>query len=588
MYFKYSTLYIAFFILSATLYSQKTSTIKFLSSQENNDLPNNLLKPITIKNTKEELDSTLQKTLLNIYESGYLGASFDSIIQYQSEISVFVHLDSKYKWAKLSADYSEEEALAKTGYRDKLYSDRPFSPKTVVKLMKRILIYYENNGYPFTTVKLDSVLVEKKFVTATLKVTRNKKCSIDSISVYGNPKVAKIVLENHIAIKEGSLYNEKLIRMVDTKLKELPYLKVIAPSFVIFTEEKTKLQLNLENKKANYFNGILGLLPDKTTGKVQTTGDIDLNLLNALGRGESIQINWRKLQFKTQDLKANFTYPFLLNTPFGLDLDFKLYKRDTTFITINSNFGIQYLLVGGNYFKAFLENKQSNLLSTKQYENTTILPPFADTRLTSYGLGLKNSKLDYRLNPRKGYNMELTGSVGNKVIKKNSRLNPIAYDSLKLKSIQYEIGFFMNMFIPTTTRSTVNLGLKGGYLINANLFQNETYRIGGLKTLRGFNEESLNASHYSILTIEWRYILEQNSYFALFWNGAYIENTSKNNSFYATPFGFGAGINFETKSGIFSVNYALGKITGRNNHKNFQNDLSFKDSKVHFGFINFF
>ena len=47
-----------------------------------------------------------------------------------------------------------------------------------------------------------------------------------------------------------------------------------------------------------------------------------------------------------------------------------------------------------------------------------------------------------------------------------------------------------------------------------------------------------------------------------------------------TPFGFGLGISFETKAGIFSLNYALGYQ---------ENELApLRAAKIHFGFVNFF
>ena len=47
-------------------------------------------------------------------------------------------------------------------------------------------------------------------------------------------------------------------------------------------------------------------------------------------------------------------------------------------------------------------------------------------------------------------------------------------------------------------------------LQSENMFKNELFRIGGLKTLRGFDEESITASFYNIATLEWRFLFEQN------------------------------------------------------------------------------
>ncbi|MCX6181458.1 MAG: hypothetical protein NT150_05995 [Bacteroidetes bacterium] len=46
------------------------------------------------------------------------------------------------------------------------------------------------------------------------------------------------------------------------------------------------------------------------------------------------------------------------------------------------------------------------------------------------------------------------------------------------------------------------------------------------------------------------------------------------------PYGFGAGFSFETKAGIFSLNYAIGKQLG--------NPIDFGAAKIHFGFLNQF
>jgi len=98
--------------------------------------------------------------------------------------------------------------------------------------------------------------------------------------------------------------------------------------------------------------------------------------------------------------------------------------------------------------------------------------------------------------------------------------------------------------------------------------------------LRGFDEESIYASSFSILTLEYRFILEQNSYLYVFGDGAWYENNEVSRYIQDTPFGFGAGISFETKAGIFSINYALGK--------QFSNPIELRSGKIHFGIVNYF
>ncbi|MCC6690169.1 MAG: hypothetical protein IT235_01425, partial [Bacteroidia bacterium] len=53
-----------------------------------------------------------------------------------------------------------------------------------------------------------------------------------------------------------------------------------------------------------------------------------------------------------------------------------------------------------------------------------------------------------------------------------------------------------------------------------------------------------------------------------------------NTSVHDTPYGFGAGTSFETKAGIFSLDYALGSQLG--------NPIYLKSGKIHFGIVSYF
>jgi len=101
------------------------------------------------------------------------------------------------------------------------------------------------------------------------------------------------------------------------------------------------------------------------------------------------------------------------------------------------------------------------------------------------------------------------------------------------------------------------------------------FRIGGLKTLRGFDEESIYASTYVIPTLEYRFLFEKNSNLFVFGEGAWYENNNVAEYTQDTPISVGAGINFETKAGIFTLSYAIGKQYG--------NGFDLRIGKIHAG-----
>lgn len=516
--------------------------------------------------------------VLNIlHQQGYLAASLDSVYSDSLVTELFFNPNQRYKIAFLKNHNVTEEAVNKAGFKEKMLREKPFQTKQIQKLFEDIVSYYENNGYPFASVYLDSVIFKNHTIAGRINVSKGNLYFVDSLTVKGNAKINKRYLENYLGIKEGSLYNESQIKRMSNRLKELPFLTEKQPYVIEFSEKFSSIYLYIDKKKASRFNGVLGVQPD-ANGKISLSGDTRLQLFNSFGRGELIDLNWRRIYAGTQDLKTKVNYPFLFNTPFGTELDFRLYKRDTSFLEVISSLALKYLMSGNNFIKVFVSNKSSSVLSNTFI--STEIPGLGDVKLLSYGLGINIEKLDYRYNPTKGYRFSGNASVGNKKMIKTSAASETAYQTMVLKSILYQIDFNGELFVPLSKRNVIKIGNQSARIFNNTLYDNELFRIGGLLTLRGFDEESIFASYYTVSTIEYRFILEQNSYFHLFSDLAYYEKDTYLSFDNDIPYSIGTGISFETKAGIFSLSYALGSEKG--------NPFLLRSAKVHFGFVNYF
>lgn len=532
-------------------------------------------------NDSIEFQKSLRDVQQSLFQDGYLEGAVDSITKTDSIKTVWWHTGNRYKLASLTHDVSDEGVIAASGVRDRLYINKPFSPASFSRLTTTILKWCANNGYPFALVRLDSVRIDSSAIHAKLIVDKGPLILMDTAVIKGNANISQAYLLNYLSIKPGSPFNEAVINRIGARLKELPFIAESRGYQMEFYNGIARPVLYLQNKKASQFNGIIGLLQDNANaGKVYVTGDVRLRLINSFGHAELLDFNWTNPQPKTQDLKIKTSMPFILSSPFGVDADLSLYKKDTTYLEFFRQIGFRYSLIGNSAFKVFFGRKTSNLISTVGYDEITTLPPYADVGANTFGLGLQLEKLDYRLNPRKGYSFEITVGAGVRKITKNAKVNPVVYDSLKLKSTQYNSTGNGDIYFPLGGRSVINIGMMGGFLESPSIFQNELYRFGGLKSLRGFDESSLLASRYIIGKSEYRFILEQNSYLLLFFNEAYYENRGAVNFIHDHPYGFGAGLTFETKAGIFSFTYALGSQQ--------DNPIVFKSGKIHFGLVNYF
>ncbi|MCH8903849.1 MAG: hypothetical protein IIA45_08050 [Bacteroidetes bacterium] len=563
---------------SLTIYSDKDTT--FLRKQF--EYQRNFLDSFSIHRE-------LNRLLLELYDYGYLSARYDSVETDSNEFTAYLTIGDVFKWITLKNVNLDAGMLSHVGYREKLYSDKPFGYKQLRLMFEEILKYAEDNGYPFASIKMDSIVISGNSISARLYIKKNQLIIIDSIHVVGDVNIQQSYLYNYLGIKPGSLYNESVISKVSVRIKELPFATEEKPFNILFHEDRATLNLFLKAKKISQLYGLVGVLPNnESTGKLLVTGEARIKLQNPFGTGKVMNLHWRKLQPETQDLKINLVYPYILSFPLGADGSFDLYKKDSAYLDVIQRIGIQYMLTAGDYFEVFAKNKQTNLLDidTASIRSTGKLPLNLDINVTTYGLGYKFERLDYRLNPRSGFTFSAQAGAGLKKIKENKTItdvNDALYDALDLKSTQYQVDYKLDVFIPIKNRSTIMLGSVGGGLWTQDIVKNELYRLGGLHMLRGFDEESIYASLFNVFTAEYRFLLDLNSYFYLFTDYAYYENeVNRNNGkpWIDRPFGFGTGISFETKAGIFSLSYALGIQMG--------NSLDVTSGKIHFGYLNYF
>jgi len=532
---------------------------------------------ISSKERLQEIENLLEA----FHDESYLTATVDSMVQDSTKLTAFLNTGMPYQWAYLRKGNVEEAALNLSGFKEKIFQNKPFYFKTASKLMNSILAYYENHGYPFTKIKLDSIKIGGNIISASLNADKKNVETIDSIVIRGNLKLSEKYLHGYLGIKPGDLYDESKVAAISSRLKALPFLTETKPLQVVFVKDKAKILLYLSKRNADQFNGIIGILPNNS-GKVIITGDVTLQLQNTFHRDDEIGFQWQHLQPLTENLTINFSYPYLFQTPIGIDEKFKLFKQDTTYLQLDNKFGLKYLFIGGDYFEVYYESIITNLISTAGLQNITTLPPYTDGTVDLYGIEYKVQKLDYIYNPRRGYEFLGSIAVGNNTIRENPAVNPSVYEGLILKSIEYRGTVVADCYLPVGSRAAIKFGVNGGYIQDPSLLLNDLFRIGGLEILRGFNEQSLYVSQYAVGTVEFHYLLEQNSFFFLFYDQGWCRETlaSYLQYFDDTPSGFGAGMDFQTKAGIFTLSYALGN--GKDN------PINFSTGKINFGLVNYF
>lgn len=542
----------------------------------------------------EECRKALFQSTRSLLRAGFAETSIDSLSVTDSLTQAWVHTGKKYQWGVIRSGNISALLQANSKFETTDMYNKPLQINDLSLKLDRILRWLENNGYPFAYLQLDSLTSDSnQRFHATLRLEQGPVVKIDSVILNEDAPVSKAFVMRYLGLTEGMLYQEEKIQQISARLRELSFIRESFPWRIQFHISKTKLYITLAPRNANRADVLIGLLPrnEELGGKFLLTGDIKLAFTNALSQGESVQLNWQNLQYQSPRYDIKLNYPYLFNSPFGINGSFNFYKKDSSFKNVQGELGLVYAYQSNNYLKAYYELASTrvgsinvpNLLLTRQ------LPAIADVTYRSFGLDWMMQHVDYRLNPRRGYIVQLEGLVSARNFIRNTTVeetfDAIAgksfgylYDSIPKRSYKYVLKTNLQGYLPLHRRVVMASKLLAGFTLSSQtLFRNELFQIGGFRLLRGFDEGSLFVTSYQVLTLEPRLLLSTNSYFFLF------SDLSRTTAIYYGsnrtdyPYSIGGGMVFETRAGLFNMAYGVG---GRN-----EVPLQFRSSKIHFGYV---
>jgi hemolysin activation/secretion protein len=145
---------------------------------------------------------------------------------------------------------------------------------------------------------------------------------------------------------------------------------------------------------------------------------------------------------------------------------------------------------------------------------------------------------------------------------------------------QYRINGDAAYYIKLAKRIVLKTAYAGGWMSGQRLFQNEMYQLGGFRLLRGFDEGSLFVSHYHVATAEFRLILGRTSNIYLFSDNGWLQSRTNGVLSEGIYNGFGVGTSLDTKTGVFTIAYALGRSP--------LSPVQLRQSKIHIGYAAYF
>lgn len=428
----------------------------------------------------------------------------------------------------------------------------------IFEIKKRALLIAAENGYPLAEVSFKNWSFSPEISKVELVMLKHNPIVIGSLALKNEVQVQKKYFYSLLNLKENKLYNHKKFLNIEKKISTYQHIQLKEKPQVFIEDGKANILLQPEIKHNNQIDFLLGILPNSNqNNKMILTGIAKGLFHNLTGWGDQISFNYEQIRPLSRNLEAHFFLPYIPGLSFGTALDFLLEKRDTNFIQTQYRLGFIQNLNGQSYWKVFWKREKSSILNSPEI-STLILENFT---INEIGMELRISRLNDFYNPKKGWSTETEISVG----QKNTR---------EPKTIRIFAKSRSNLFLPVFKNSTIMFGLNSGWLFNTNMtFTNEMFRVGGNQSLRGFDQELFFAENYSILTGEYRLLIDKNAYLAYFIDFGVLNLDQR-------LWGTGGGLSIETNAGIFNFNLGFGK--------NQNLPFDFSSPKIHFGYVSMF
>lgn len=411
----------------------------------------------------------------------------------------------------------------------------------------------EQNGYAFAKLKLANIEKKSNFLIAELKFEYDKRRQLNSIVIKSEDSNKKNNFPegylNQINRKYyNKTFNQDIVQKIHEDFNKYRFVNQIKYPEILFTTDTTKVFIYLGKQKSNTFDGIIGFANNENN-KLVFNGFMDLVLENTLKIGEQFSLYWKSDGNQQKTFKTSIDLPYIFNSPLGLKAQLQIFKQDSIFQNTKSSIDLGFFINYNSRIYIGYQNTESNDIQNK---NNNTIRDFKNSFFTSNLEYLKpeNTKSIFS----KKTNLSLTIGYG-----KRTTSNLIENNG---NNSQFYINInAMNNF-HINKKNCININYQNYFLKSDIYIINELFRFGGINSIRGFTENSLQASYMTALITEYRYIISPELYIHSILDYGYYEDRSIKNKEKLLGIGFGFGI--KTKNGLLKLVFSNGTSSTEN------------------------
>ena len=415
--------------------------------------------------------------------------------------------------------------------------------REVEPFLNQTLSKIETKGFALAKLKLIQIKKRNDFLEATLSIKLNDQRRLDDLVISGYPKFPEGHKYNIKRLYKKKIFNQDNLKKLYTDFEKFRFIKQVKYPEILFANDSTKVYVYLEKTNASSFDGFIGF-SNNDKQQLIFNGYVDLTLNNIVNTGETFTLYWKSDGNKQKTFNAAIALPYIFKTPFGLKAQLNIFKQDSTFQNTKTGIDLGYFF---NYNSRLYLGYQATESSDIQNVNTTTISDFKNSFVTANFEFLDFKSDDYLFPENSKINMKV--GVGSRNSKRNTN-----------KQVFFSIDLKHNIYL--NDKNSFNIKSENYYLQSNQYIINELYRFGGINSIRGFNENSLQANFFSSVLTEYRYRLSPNVYVHSIIDYGYYQDKTSDSKGNLVGLGFGFGL--LTKTGLFNIIYANGSTKEQN------------------------
>jgi hypothetical protein len=474
---------------------------------------------------KEEAIFELRREIIDFYlKEGFFDVKVNIAMQKKGKNLVLFYLvkeGERYQIGNINihSNFIRADNLLK------LITEKDYSQENLNRIIKKIIDFYWEIGFPFVKIEPKNFELADKKVNFDIFIDEGEMVKINDLRAIGEMAIPPPILKKSSGFTKPFYFQKSLLE----KFKRNIYknLKITWSDYFLSKSEEGGYFLNFYFPflRKNNFLFFLSYLPNEKSFYF----NLNLKVFNFLNQWEEWELALEKF-FQRNFYLFTYRQPYLLFfKKIFFTTSFKNFDTTTSLLTLASNI----------YLPTKWEELSLNFIIQSEFYNSVVAekPTY---QIFSFGQEfIFDNKID---NYQKGNYFSLKTLVGERKLKEKNQ-------QLKF-TLESRAEFLFLLFKKNWLFHNEILG--GNIYFSDTLYYWEKFFLGGQNYVRGFSEEQYPATSFLIFRNHLKYLFKEIFFPYLFFD----YGIGKDNKWFFLKSG-GGGIDFLTKNGIFYFSVAF-------------------------------